>query len=243
MELDLDSFFSLRESENFILADSEKVILKFLNFSNLKPISILLSDSFRSRTELYESFSSVHFVDNDIFKERPGLKFHKGIIAKFSKPIILDITELRESFFFLNGLTSPENVGSIIRTLAGLGIKNIVFDNKTCNPFLRRCIRVSMGNVVFLNIFKVQSFEDISFDKFEIYSTGNEQNSISINDWKPRRPFGVVIGSEGHGVDKEFASKCFGNIKIPIVEDVQHLNASNAASILAYKASELLNLI
>jgi len=242
MELDLDSFFSLRESDDFVIADSEKVILKFLKFSKLKPISILISQSLRSKRELFTAFDTVHFVDDIIFKERPGLKFHKGIIAKFSKPKILDVKDLNESFFFLNGLTSPENVGSIIRTLAGLGIKNIVFDSKTCNPFLRRCIRVSMGNIVFLNVFKVRSFEDMSFDQFEIYSTGNEQRSILINDWKPRLPFGVVIGSEGHGVDKEFATKCFGNIKIPILENVQHLNASNAASILAFKSSELLNL-
>lgn len=229
----IEEISSLKKSEGKIVADSYKVIKKILDNSKLIPEVLYYDSKIENISSLKKYFSQSHEVSSEDIKKIPGAKYHKGVIAVFST-LQKEESRLIPPFVVLNGVTSPENVGSIVRTISGLGFKSLVIDSKTVSPKVRRAVRVSMGNFVFLNIITVNDLEEFLTNcPYPIYATANEEDSISILDWVPEKESGFMIGSEGHGIDPHLYSKCKNTVRIPIKKEVMHLNAGHSCAIVA----------
>lgn len=101
----------------------------------------------------------LYTASNELMKKIVGHKVHQGMMALIEKPNYIEFDEIVGNIVVLNGLTSPENVGSIVRSCAAFGVGTILIDEKTCSPYLRRCIRVSTGNVFHLKVYKSKSLK------------------------------------------------------------------------------------
>lgn len=230
---------SLKNDDRFIICDSLKVSQKVLNSGLYRPVRLIFEESFSPPIEFVSGFKEVSILSRDEFKEIKGKNFHKGVITVFENPGLNEIhnfNDIETPFVILNGVTSPENVGAIIRTISGLGFKSLIIDSKSLSPLNRRVLRVSMGNFVFLKFALVKNLKEaiINSDK-TIYATANDSDATSIKDWLPKRDSGVLIGSEGHGIDEEIKKEADLIVKIPIDERVQHLNAGHACAIICSK--------
>lgn len=230
IKLDLNS---LKSNPNFLVVDSLKVVKKFLTYSKLEPVELHIADEVS--LDGLDNFPTVKRYKSSDISSIPGVNYHKGVIGVFKKPNFQN-PQLEAPFVVLNGVSSPENVGSIVRTLAGLNFKTLVIDKKTVNPYVRRAIRVSVGNIVFINVLETEDLSSfIRNCDLPIYASGNEAGSISFLDWMPEEKSGFMIGSEGHGIDKELYQLCKETIKIPVADEVQHFNAGHSCAILASK--------
>jgi tRNA G18 (ribose-2'-O)-methylase SpoU len=235
---------NMRELENEILVDSEKLVLKFIEVGRYKPINLYLKESLLEKFCHAQLFSNVFVVKDTVMNNTSGYKFSKGILATFQKPDFIEFSKLKPPYVFLNGLTSPENVGSIVRTITGLGFSSLIIDSKTCSPFLRRCIRVSMGNINFLDVHKTDDISNfLKLNEVDVYCAANEEGSRNFTDIKPTQKSAFIIGSEGHGIDRNILDSGHPIIKIPIQQGVLHFNASVACAIIASDWSQKLNLI
>ena len=239
----LDSLDSLRDLPDHIIVESYKVIQKFLKYSEEKPIKLFLRESLDGQYSFQSNFKSVSLIEDSQFKSLTGYRYSSGVVAIFSKPQFIPEEDIRYPALILNGLTKVENVGAMVRTASAFGFKTLIIDRETCSPFLRRAIRVSMGNISLLKVHR--SNDLIKFiennNNREIFATANDTHSISYNDWIPSLESAVVIGSEGHGVDPNVIKVCNETIRIPIQQAVEHLNASAAAAIICAKYSLLLD--
>ncbi len=234
----------MRDMDEAVIVDSAKLIEKFIVANRFKPLNLFIKESLLSKFSFESQFPEVTVLADEIFHNIAGYKFSKGVLATFEKPQFKDLKELRPPFIILNGLSSPENVGSIVRTMAGLGFKSLIIDSKTCSPFLRRCIRVSMGNINFIDVHRVSDLRAfISESDIEIYYAANEVSSISLYTTKPSMNSAFMIGSEGHGIDKDILENANNIIKIPVTEGVLHYNASIACAIIASEFSRQLSLV
>lgn len=243
---ELKLFSSQRENSQYIVCDSEKVVLKLLKSSSLV-IKILSDSKFFSRYPdivcKYNCFQAPKVTLEKIV----GHRLHQGIMALAIKPKFSTLDDLTGPICILNGLTSPENVGAIVRTLAALNIKSLILDSKSASPYIRRAIRVSMGNVFDLKIHQTGNLiETISLLKnrdYQIIATANESGATIISDVLFTTKSAFIIGSEGHGIDPIIKKSSTLVSFIPVTENVLHLNASNAATIFAYECSKQLKLI
>ncbi|MFZ8999855.1 MAG: TrmH family RNA methyltransferase [Bacteriovoracaceae bacterium] len=223
----------LREGQ--IIVEGRKGFLKLLQ-SDFEIKKIIISD------KLIEDYSHLNVVrekaivvSEEELRSFTGFNYHKGILALAQRNLYSDLAELHPPYLVLNGLTSPENVGSIIRTCAGFGFKSIIIDRECVSPYLRRCIRVSMGNIFNVKVHQTNNLLD-TLKKLQvpIIGTANTPNSKKINDWIPVGNEAIIIGSEGHGIDSHILEKCDQIYKIPVDNFVNHLNASVAAAIFLY---------
>lgn len=240
-------FKSLKESalfnSNRMIVESQKVLLKLFK-SNISIHKVLVSENFILKNPNFFENSkldqnNIYVIPDDISENIKGHNWHNGVMALTDRPKNLEITELAPPYLILNGLTSPENVGTIIRTACAFGIKSVLIDSKTVSPFNRRCIRVSIGNIFEMKVRKsenlIEDLEKLKDQKIKILVAANEEKSVDIDEFIFPRDCAVIIGSEGHGVDLNVREKADGTIKIPISNSVAHLNASCATSILLYK--------
>ncbi len=226
--------------QNLIVAETEKVFLQ-LQSSGKKIHKILATADFIKRHKL--DGDHVFMADKKLLEKVAGFKIHFEVIFLAEKPADTPLDMLDKKIILLNGLSSPENVGSIVRSAAAFEVNSIITDEKTCSPYLRRCIRVSTGNV-----FRVKTYHSINVREdlkklkdlgYVVFSTANVIGSIDINDIVFPEKYLLIIGSEGHGVDKDILQSSDVITKIRINSQVAHLNASNAAAIFLSRMSSL----
>jgi tRNA G18 (ribose-2'-O)-methylase SpoU len=237
-------FISIRDhvlnSRNLIVAESEKIFLQYKSIS--KPIfKILCTNEFALRHQL--SGENVFIADKKILECIAGFKIHFEVLFLAQKPEDSKLLELDDKIILLNGLTSPENVGSIVRSSAAFEINSIIVDDKTCSPFLRRCIRVSMGNVFSMKTYRsINLRRDIAQLKdagYTIIGTANIANSHNLVDYIFPKKCVLIIGSEGNGMDLELINICDIILRISINQQVAHLNAANAATVFLSHMSQI----
>lgn len=216
----------------YILAESEKIFLQ-LKSSHHNFLKLLTTPEFAKKHNLIGN--NVFVASKDILEKIAGFKIHFEVISLVEKPLDSELDHLDDKIILLNGLSSPENVGSIVRSAAAFNINSIITDEKTCSPFLRRCIRVSMGNIFSMKTFHSKMIRtDILKLKslgYQIISTANIPQSRNLTDFIFPKKCILIIGSEGHGVDLDILESSDHILKIKINAQVAHLNASNAAAI------------
>ena len=245
---EVSEFISLRDGwlkeRKLIVCETKKVILK-LKKSNLKIIKSFAETRYKDFLSFIPN-EKKYFADKKILEQIVGYNKHQGLMVLAERPQPLELSDLEAPYLILNGLTSPENVGSIVRSMVGLGIRSLIVDSKTCSPFLRRCIRVSMGNIFSLKVFfttdLIGTVSQLKNAKTLIVGTANIPNSISIYDHEFSSNQAFIIGSEGDGIDLSLLSVCDKTVKIPIDQEVGHLNAAKAATIFCYELNRQLNL-
>jgi tRNA G18 (ribose-2'-O)-methylase SpoU len=182
------------------------------------------------------------FTDRVTLSKVVGFPFHRHAIASIDRPSPQPLNSTCGPYVFLNGVSSPENVGSIVRTCVAFGIQTIIFDYTSCSPFIRRCVRVSMGNCFRLAVVKSESaLKDLSVLKsrgYEIISLELSQRSVALNQTALPNNSVLIFGSEGHGVDEQILNLSDRVVKIEMAAEVGSLNVSQSAAIALYHLSK-----
>ncbi|MFT6068751.1 MAG: tRNA G18 (ribose-2'-O)-methylase SpoU [Bacteriovoracaceae bacterium] len=225
------------DKDEYIIGEGFKIVEK-MN-SVLEVTELLTSESiYNENPSFFENISGkIYLAENKFISDHVGYKFHQGVFAIASHPGYRALDTINGETLVLNNLDNAENVGAIIRSATGLGFKNILMDMRSCSPFLKRSIRVSMGNVFFANLFRVksliESFELMKKKGYQILSAANEEGAVDYRSIvKKNSNIAVIIGNEGNGIEENIKKASTGLIKIPVLENVEHINAAAAGAIL-----------
>lgn len=202
-----------------------------------------------------------HLAAASILDEAAGYRFHNGALAIGIRPRTrpgLDdlVSHLPDHgpvlLGGLAGLTSMDNIGGVFRAAAALGVDGLLIDSDCCDPLLRRCLRISMGQVFRVPWAIVEdlpaAISRLAADH-AITSTAIENlpEVAAIHDAPlPERSI-LIIGNEGHGVPAAILDACDGVRRIagppdlPMAErpggdDERSLNAHVAAAIAFHEA-------
>lgn len=227
-------------NRDLIVCETPKIIRKLFEHK-IRIHKLLCTEDFLPHIpEYYEG--DVYVATDELLNSIAGFKVHYQVLALADKPKDTLLKSLDDKIFYLNGLSSAENIGSIARSLAGFDLNSLIIDAKTCSPFVRRAIRVSMGNIFQLKVHHSKdALHTISYLKGQGYlvvGTANRADAHALNTFKFPNKVVFIIGSEGHGIDDETLKLCDLFIKIPINPTVAHLNASHAATIFMYQISQ-----
>lgn len=238
-------FLTLKDSalkrENQLLAETHKVVSKLIERGEKVTKVFCTLNYFNSHRELLKDVELVLTADKSLMEGIVGFNLHHGVMAISTRPEDFKIEEIGEKVIVLNGLTSPENVGKIVRSATAFGVKHMIVDYKTCSPYLRRAIRVSMGNIFDLYVHHTTNLVGILKKlsiSHKVFLTANIEGATTIRECDFTGSVAVVIGSEGHGIEPAILEvEEFTPTKIEIDPFVMHLNASVAASIYLYEIS------
>jgi tRNA G18 (ribose-2'-O)-methylase SpoU len=234
------------------IAEGEKIVEKLLR-SNFEILSIFAVEEFHVKysTLLKDKNISEEILfsaEKNLMSQIVGYKLHSGVMAIAKQPESSSIDELKSPIFVLNRIINSENVGAIVRNCAAFGVKSIIVDNETSSPYMRRAVRVSMGHVLDLKVhFSEDIIKTIKYLKnqrnFKIFSAEVTENSIDIKNVKFDSDFGLVLGSEGYGIEKNILELSDAIIKIPINSKVPSINVAGASAIFLYEISKQSNIL
>lgn len=176
-----------------------------------------------------------------------GYSLHQGVMALASAPEappLLDAAarEPRHLFVALEGVSSAENVGGLVRSCAGFGATGIILDRASHDPFVRRAARVSMGAIFHLPIWRVESLVPVLGELRDRCGT----RSVAAHLYEPvvdldradlSGPLVVVLGSEAVGITDPVLAACDLRVKIPMHENWGCLNVGTAGAVMLWEVA------
>ena len=169
-----------------------------------------------------------------------GTTKHQGIAAVLSPIDYVEEGELfkrvfeRNSFFVvLDGVTEPQNVGTIARTVESFGGEGILLPLKGSSPINRVVVKSSSGAIFHLSVSRSPDLK-ASVERF-ISMGGNaysvETGERDIREVSFKKPLCLILGSEGRGVSRELLFLSREVVTIPTVGKTPSLNVSVSAAI------------
>lgn len=183
-------------------------------------------------------------VEHEFVEQLVGFNFHRGVLAcGLRRPIDelpsnLAAADKKETWLGLFGVQDPENLGGILRTAAGLGIRRILLGPGTCDPLSRRALRVSMGNALHLEMFRASdakhSLSTLKSVGIECVATALVEDSQPLEICRRSGPLILMLGNEHHGLPVqvlELADRC---VRVEMELGTDSLNVGVAAGIVMH---------
>ncbi len=136
----------------------------------------------------------------------------------------------------LDGISDPGNMGTIIRTAAAVGVKDIYLVN-CCDPYSPKVVRSSMSGIFFVNLYflKAEDVGSIMQNTPLIVADMNGENVFTFN---PPNVYCLVIGNEANGVSDGVKSMATHTVKIPMATTTESLNAGVSLAVTLYELTE-----
>jgi tRNA G18 (ribose-2'-O)-methylase SpoU len=231
-----------RESDEFFIAEGPTAIERLLASDH--PVrSVLVSERKLARlAPLLEGVAApVYVVTPEVLAATVGFDLHRGAVASATRrplPTLDEVLHDAHRVAVLEGLNDPENVGAIARSARAFGIDALVLDPTCTDPYYRRTVRVSMGEILFLPVARPASraedwpavFDHLAAHGFETWAlTPGDATDI----WTLPVPsrLALVLGAEGPGLDEGTMRRSTRRVRIPIAPGVDSLNVGNAAAV------------
>ena len=242
--------------ENNDIVCGKNAVLEILKNDNRSINKIILSKGLHSDVK-FDEIVSIAKKRNILFQFVPKEKFlkykefnHQGVIA-FVAPIeYVDFEDFLEKpaknkfkkVIILDGVEDPHNIGAIIRTAVCAGFDAIILSQRRsalCSAIVEK---TSAGAINYIDIIKANSLSNV-VDKLKdsffwvIASEADGKDNYFEIDYTDMN-FAIIMGAEHSGVSRTLIKKADFLVKIPMFNDFNSLNVSNAASIIMYEASK-----
>lgn len=146
---------------------------------------------------------------------------------------------LKDYYIYLDKLTDPGNIGTIIRTAHAFGFGGVLLSPECCDAYSGKVIRSTMSSVLFTDIytdFSHASLKKLKKNGYKIISAALYKESRSLYTLSIPEKAVFVIGNEANGVSDEVLSFSDETVIIPMPGGAESLNASVAAAIVMNEA-------
>lgn len=171
---------------------------------------------------------------------------HQGVIAYAAAYEYAEVEDILEAakqkgeapfLFLLDNIEDPHNLGAIIRTANLAGAHGVIIPKNRASGLTAVVAKTSAGALNFTPVARVtnltRTIEELK--KEGIWFVCADMGGTRMYDLNLKGPVGLVIGSEGDGVGRLVKEKCDLTASIPMHGDIDSLNASVAAGVLAYE--------
>lgn len=187
----------------------------------------------------------VKYVTKERLDQMSATGHHQGVIAVAGAYEYVEGRDIgcctgkgRASFLFLlDNIEDPHNLGAIIRTANLAGAHGVIIPKNRAAGLTATVARTSAGALNYTPVARVtnlaKTIEELK--KAGIWFVCADMAGTRMYDLDLKGPIGLVIGSEGEGVGRLVKEKCDMIAAIPMKGDIDSLNASVAAGVLAYE--------
>lgn len=188
----------------------------------------------------------VNFVSRERLNQMSAEGRHQGVIAHaaaYEYAEVEDILKAAEEkgeppfVFLLDGIEDPHNLGAIIRTANLAGAHGVIIPKRRASGLTAVVAKTSAGALNYTPVAKVTNLAATIEELKEkgLWFVCADMDGELMYRLNLKGPIGLVIGSEGDGVGRLVKEKCDMTASIPMKGNIDSLNASVAAGVLAYE--------
>ena len=233
-----------------VIAEGVLVVQRMLA-SRFRPRAMLGTD--RRLGELASDLESTdapyYRVSAEVMAHVVGFHLNRGVLAAAPRPAELTVDEVLDgarTVAVLEGVNDHENLGSIFRNAAGLGIDAVVFGTGCADPLYRRAVRVSMGHALLvpyawatswpadLTMLRDRGFRVMAMTPDPAAATLSEAMATVGGDL-----VAILVGAEGPGLTETAMRASDVRVRIPMSRGTDSLNVATAAALAFYERVRL----
>lgn len=188
----------------------------------------------------------INYVDKERIDRLAGTGHHQGVVAIGAAYEYAEVDDILASakekgedpfIFILDEIEDPHNLGAIIRTANLAGAHGVIIPKRRAVGLTATVAKTSAGAINYTPVAKVtnisQTIEELK--KQGLWFVCADMGGETMYNLNLKGPIGLVIGNEGNGVSRLVKDKCDFIASIPMKGDIDSLNASVAAGVLAYE--------
>ena len=188
----------------------------------------------------------INLVDKERLDRLANSGHHQGVVAQAAAYEYAEVEDILNAakekgeapfIFILDEIEDPHNLGAIIRTANLCGAHGVIIPKRRAVGLTATVAKTSAGAVNYTPVAKVtniaKTIEELK--KEGMWFVCADMDGQTMYDLNLTGPIGLVIGNEGAGVSRLVKEKCDFTASIPMKGDIDSLNASVAAGVLAYE--------
>lgn len=188
----------------------------------------------------------IRYVNKERLDQISETGKHQGVVAYAAAYDYAEVEDILQAarekneepfIFLLDNIEDPHNLGAMIRTAHLAGAHGVIIPKNRAVGLTATVARTSAGALNYLPVAKVtnlaKTIEDLK--KEGLWFVCADMGGTLMYDLNLKGPIGLVIGSEGEGVGRLVKEKCDLVASIPMKGQIDSLNASVAAGVLAYE--------
>jgi tRNA G18 (ribose-2'-O)-methylase SpoU len=220
--------------------------------SRFTPIALLGTD--RRLTELAADLAHVdtpyYRAAPEVMAEVVGFHLNRGVLAAARRPPEVAVSEVcagARTVVVLEGVNDHENLGSIFRNAAGLGVDAVIFGAGCADPLYRRAVRVSMGHALLVPFAKAKRWPADLYrlrdNGFRLLAMTPGPRSQPLAEVMPKvadDKVAILVGAEGPGLTEQALWASEFSVRIPMSRGTDSLNVATAAALAFYERASRL---
>ncbi len=188
----------------------------------------------------------IRYVTRERLDQMSETGKHQGVIAMaaaYEYATVQDILQAAKAkqeppfVILLDNVEDPHNLGAIIRTANLAGAHGVIIPKNRAVGLTAAVARTSAGALNYTPVAKVtnlaKTIEELK--KEGLWFVCADMSGTVMYELDLKGPIGLIIGSEGEGVGRLVKEKCDMVASIPMKGEIDSLNASVAAGVLAYE--------
>ena len=188
----------------------------------------------------------INFVTKERLDQLSSTGHHQGVIAQAAAYSYATVEEMLETarekgedpfLILLDNIEDPHNLGAIIRTANLAGAHGVIIPKRRAAGLTAVVARASAGALNYRPVAKVTNLTAAIKELKEkgLWFVCADMGGETMYELKLTGPIGLVIGNEGEGVSRLVREACDFTASIPMKGNIDSLNASVAAGVLAYE--------
>lgn len=188
----------------------------------------------------------MNYVTKERLDQLSETKKHQGVIAFAAAYHYAEVEDMLKAaeekgeqpfLFLLDNIEDPHNLGAIIRTANLAGAHGVIIPKRRAVGLTATVAKASAGAINYTPVAKVTNLTATIKELKDkgLWFVCADMGGTSMYQLDLKGPIGLVIGSEGEGVSKLVKENCDLVASIPMKGDIDSLNASVAAGVLAYE--------
>lgn len=240
----------LPSGKGLVIAEGVLVVQRMLA-SRFVPRALLGTD--RRLTELGADLDGIgapfYRASPEVMAEVVGFHLNRGVLAAASRapdltvPAVLDRAH---TVAVLEGVNDHENLGSVFRNAAGLGVDGVIFGSGCADPLYRRAVRVSMGHALLVPFAKAENWpgdlellRDNGFRILAMTPDPTAQTLAQAMTGLADQRLAILVGAEGPGLKEHTMRASDVRVRIPMSRGTDSLNVATAAALAFYERDRL----
>lgn len=188
----------------------------------------------------------INFVNKERLDNMSETGKHQGVIAYAAAYEYAEVEDILEAakekneqpfIFILDEIEDPHNLGAIIRTANLCGAHGVIIPKRRAAGLTATVLKTSAGALNYTPVAKVTNISTTieELKKQGMWFVCGDMGGELMYKLDLKGPIGLVIGNEGSGVSRLVKEKCDMVASIPMKGDIDSLNASVAAGVLAFE--------
>ena len=244
----------LPTGKGLVIAEGVLVVQRMLA-SRFTPHAMLGTD--RRLAELQDDLAGTgggvrapyYRASADVMAQVVGFHLNRGVLAaarRVSEPTVAEVVDGARTVAVLEGVNDHENLGSIFRNAAGLGVDAVVFGSGCADPLYRRAVRVSMGHALLVPYARSADWPadlvTLTERGFRLLAMTPHREARTLSEAMSAvrdERIAVLVGAEGPGLTAAAQRLSDMRVRIPMSRGTDSLNVATAAALAFYERARV----